>query len=109
MPTLPLTRIFAALVYLTLGCVNVAEAQLNSQEQRIVALMQSTGGQQRAFLTVDPILSKVARAKAADMAKRRYFAHTNPDGKGPNYMVKQAGYSLPAGYDQSADGNNIES
>ncbi len=41
------------------------------------------------------------------MAKRHYFGHTNPDGHGANYLVRQAGYTLPSFY--PSDGNNIES
>ncbi|MGB8166815.1 MAG: CAP domain-containing protein [Chthoniobacteraceae bacterium] len=94
--------------FLVIGAPAV-EAQLNSQEQRVATLLANASGQQRPSVQVDPILSKVARARAADMAKRHYFAHVNPDGHGPNYLVRQAGYPLPAGYDQSAAGNNIES
>ncbi|MEA3212623.1 MAG: hypothetical protein QOE70_5680 [Chthoniobacter sp.] len=86
-----------------------ARAQLNSQEQQIVTLLTNAGGQHRPFVQVDPILSQVARARAMDLAKRHYFAHVNPDGHGPNYLVRQAGYALPEGYDTSATGNNIES
>jgi hypothetical protein len=43
------------------------------------------------------------------MASRRYYSHINPDGNGPNWLVRQAGYTLPDYYDQSAGGNNIES
>jgi len=38
-----------------------------------------------------------------------YFAHTNPDGFGPNYLVHQAGYVLPSYYGTEPDANNIES
>ena len=86
-----------------------AEAQLNSQEQRVATLLTNASGQQRPFVQVDPILSRVARARAADMARRHYFAHVNPDGHGPNYLVREAGYTLPASYDQSPSANSIES
>ena len=43
------------------------------------------------------------------MARRRYFGHTNPDGFGPNYLVRQAGYVLPSYYGAEPDANNIES
>ena len=43
------------------------------------------------------------------MATRDFFAHTNPDGVGPNRLVQEAGYVLPGFYDQSATANNIES
>jgi hypothetical protein len=86
-----------------------AFGQLNAQEQQIANLLTHASGQQRPFVEVDPILSRVARARAMDLAKRNYFAHVNPDGHGANYLVRQAGYPLPAGYDQSPSGNNIES
>ena len=66
-------------------------------------------GQNRPFLQVDPMLTMVARAHAADMIKRNYFDHVNPDGHGPNWMVRNAGYPLPDwwGYDPAA--NYVES
>ena len=39
-------------------------------------------------------LAKVAEAKAMDMAKRAYFAHVDPEGKGINIMIHEAGYKL---------------
>jgi uncharacterized protein YkwD len=85
------------------------DAQLNSQEQAIVTLLANAPTQGRASVNVDPILSSVARDRARDMAVRDYFSHTNPDGHGPNYLVRQAGYTLPSFYDSSPAGNNIES
>jgi uncharacterized protein YkwD len=38
-----------------------------------------------------------------------YVAHTDPDGYGPNYHARQAGYHLPDFYDKEKDANNIES
>jgi uncharacterized protein YkwD len=43
------------------------------------------------------------------MALRNYFSHTNPDGDGPNILVREAGYPLPGWYSQDQDANNIES
>src|SRR5262249_60715452 len=51
---------------------------------------------------------QVARAKAEDMAARNYSGHTNPDGFGPNYLVRQAGYVLPSYYGTGAADNQIE-
>ena len=44
-------------------------------------------------LTQNPILQKAAQLKADDMAGKRYFAHTSPDGKEPWYWLSLAGYS----------------
>lgn len=86
-----------------------AIAALNSQEQALADRIINDPNQGRAVVTIDATLSAVARAKAADMANREYFAHTNPDGYGANYLVRQAGYSLPSYYSTAASGNNIES
>lgn len=104
-----LTKIAGLLALLLVSSPRKTEAQLNSQEQQFLSIMTNASAQGRPFIQMDPILSRVARARATDMARRGYFAHTNPDGHGPNYLVRQAGYILPAHYDQSASGNNIES
>ena len=44
-------------------------------------------------LTQNSILQKAAQLKADDMATKRYFAHTSPDGKEPWYWLSLAGYS----------------
>lgn len=92
----------------TITCPSPA-ADVNSQELALFNLMKNHPGQRRAVVELDPILCKVARAKAADMAARGYFSHTDPSGRGANTLVRQAGYVLPAGYDTSLGGNNIES
>ena len=65
--------------------------------------------QERAELVYDPHLHLVARAKALDLAKRRYKGHVDPDGFGPNYVVRSLGYELPAHYSAGKSANNIES
>ena len=45
-------------------------------------------------LTVDPKLVAAAQAKADDMAKKGYFAHTSPEGVDPWYWFKQEGYQF---------------
>lgn len=44
-------------------------------------------------LKENSLLVKAAQAKAEDMAKNGYFAHTSPDGKTPWYWLRQVGYS----------------
>jgi uncharacterized protein YkwD len=83
--------------------------QLNDQEKRIEELARSHTEQQRAKMSCNPTLAAVARARAEDMGRRAYFGHVNPDGQGPNYFARQAGYVLPASYSQDLNGNNIES
>ncbi len=83
--------------------------QLNTEEQKILDLMQASSEQKRPTLVCNAILAQVARARAQDMADRNYFGHVNPDGYGPNYLVVAAGYTLPDFYSQSLNSNNIES
>ncbi len=93
----------------TIAAAGPAQAALNAQEQELANRVINDAGQSRASVSIDPILSTVARAKAADMANREYFAHTDPDGHGANFLVRQAGYTLPADYSTSPAANNIES
>lgn len=85
------------------------ECAPNSQEQQIAEMMRNHPQQMRPSLTCDPILAQVARERAEDMRDRAYFSHTNPDGYGPNYLVRQAGYPLPDFYGNDPAANNIES
>jgi len=82
---------------------------LNSQEQEIANLAMAHPSQGRVVMSCSSILAQVARAKAQDMAMRQFFGHTNPDGEGPNHLVKEAGYTLPTWYSAATDSNNIES
>lgn len=43
-------------------------------------------------LTVSPVLTEVAQAKANDMAQKGYFAHTSPEGLTPWHWFKEKGY-----------------
>jgi hypothetical protein len=45
-------------------------------------------------LTISPVLTQAAQAKANDMAAKGYFAHVSPDGKNSWYWFKQAGYQF---------------
>ena len=83
--------------------------QLNRDETALFKRIAADSGQMRNTVRLDPILCIVARDRAADMAKRDYFSHTNPDGHGVNFLVRRAGYVLPSYYDRSPSGNNLES
>ncbi|MEO7099557.1 MAG: CAP domain-containing protein [Luteolibacter sp.] len=102
-------------LYCLIACIAISDPlrgktfQMNSAEMKLFNLVKKDGDQQRDELSLDPILCKVARARAADMVKRNYFAHVNPDGNGANYLIGRAGYVLPSYYDHSAPANNIES
>lgn len=82
---------------------------MNEQEEQLAKRIQAVPGQRRVSFTCNPLLARVAKAHAIDMATRRYFSSTNPEGNGPNVRVRQAGYRLPDYYNASPTGNNIES
>lgn len=83
---------------------NMSETELG-----LAAILASHPQQARERMVCDPILARVARERAADMAARGYFDHVNPDGFGPNYLVRQAGYALPDMYGDDPRINMVES
>lgn len=103
------SQIFLPIVAMTERVTASAACELNEWEKRIEELVKTHGEQQRPGMTCNPLLASVARARAEDMGRRAYFNHVNPDGQGPNYFARQAGYVLPASYSQELNGNNIES
>ncbi|MGA7955291.1 MAG: CAP domain-containing protein [Gloeobacterales cyanobacterium] len=54
-------------------------------------------------------LAAIARKVAERMAQGNYFAHRDPDGRGPNQRVTSAGYNLPSYYPRDPEANNLES
>ena len=81
----------------------------NEFEAAIAQMIMNHPKQERPELVYDPHLHLVARAKAIDMANRRYKGHVDPDGFGPNYVVRSLGYELPKHYSAGKGANNIES
>lgn len=72
-------------------------------------LFLSDPGQQRMSKRLNGALMTSAQRKAQDLATRKYFAHTDPSGYGPNYLARQAGYVLASNYGTGNAANNIES
>ncbi len=65
-----------------------------------------------APLTVSPVLTAAAQAKADDMVAKGYFSHTSPDGVDPwhwfetaGYQFRYAGENLAVDFSDSADVN----
>jgi uncharacterized protein YkwD len=82
---------------------------LTEREREVAELMAGDPRQQRQSLICHPTLVEVARERARDMAERGYFDHVTPDGYGPNYLLRKAGYPLPLRYNQNPSANNVES
>lgn len=78
-------------------------------ETDMARLLTGDPRQQRKELRRDETLMQVAQARVDDMARRNCFGHVDPDGYGPNYHVRQAGFPLPSNYSTAKDANNVES
>jgi len=106
-----LRGIFPALVVLLLAASAMVASALTGEEQELANRLIGDRGQRRDAhrMVLDPILTSVARARAADMAHRRYFSHVNPDGIGPNWLLQSAGYELPSFWGRSRSQNFVES
>ncbi len=62
-------------------------------ERRVHELTNKQREKNKAgVLRLDEELSRIARGHSADMARRRFFAHVNPDGKDATARGKRAGY-----------------
>jgi uncharacterized protein YkwD len=95
---------------LVLASLASSHAQtLLSQEQAIATYMATNPAQGRPYMVMDPIIEAVARARAKDMAVRNYFGHVNPDGVAANFLLRQAGYQLPAWWGTDPTANYVES
>ncbi len=79
------------------------------EEAELAERMRNHPDQKRPFLVCDPTLERIAREMAQDMAVRDYFSHINPDGLGPNELVRRGGYPLTSDYDPAITANNIQS
>ncbi|TVQ08633.1 MAG: CAP domain-containing protein [Bacteroidetes bacterium] len=96
------------------GFVGFAQSQevayeVCEMEKEFIAIFLSDPNQQRTSPKFDATLHRIAREKAREMAQRRYFNHTSPDGIGPNHLLREAGYGLPNHYGKALDANNVES
>ena len=70
------------------------EIQIPALERRIHELINNERRSQKLSpLQFDTKLSNVARAHSADMARRNFFNHVNPDGRNPTERGERAGYT----------------
>ncbi len=81
----------------------------NENEAALFALLASHPEQQRSACNLHQTLCKVARMRCVDMATRNYLKHVDPDGLGPNFHARAAGYRLPIEWPMDIDKNFIES
>ena len=91
------------------GGPNVAGTGEKDKARAIFARMQTHPEQGRKGMVWDDQLATIAQGKCKTMAHEGWVGHTDPQGHGPNWLVRACGYVLPDGYDKEADANNIES
>ena len=73
----------------------LAAAETPSDAQQAVAIVNQARQQQGLPpLTLDPTLTRLALAKARDMAERGYFGHQSPTYGSPWEMLRDAGVSF---------------
>ena len=115
LPSLPALRSVAGAGLLALAGLATApfhaaaDYVLSAEEEPIAGYLVNDPGQERPALRLDPILARIARERAEDMAARDYFAHVNPDGLAANALVLDAGYILPSAWGTGLTNNYIES
>lgn len=63
----------------------------------------------RPQLTWNESLANAAQSKAEDMARRNYFSHVTPEGRGINIMIHEAGYRLVDAFLDRRRNNSFES
>jgi uncharacterized protein YkwD len=69
-------------------------------ERRINALVNKERASKRLdALRLDDQLSKIARAHSADMARRNFFSHVNPEGRDASARGEQVGYACQKTYE----------
>ncbi|TDC68078.1 hypothetical protein E1200_12765 [Actinomadura sp. GC306] len=60
---------------------------------QVIALVNKERAKQGCrAVTADPLLTRAAQAHSADMKRRGFFDHTNPDGKDPGDRITATGY-----------------
>ena len=100
----------ALAIFLILASLSSSRAvTLLPQEQAIANYLTTNPGQGRPYMVLDPLIVTVARARAKDMAVRNYFSHVNPNGVAANFLLRQAGYQLPAWWGTVPSANYVES
>ncbi len=82
--------------------------RVDTLERRIHELVNAQRRQRNlAALRFDEQLATIARAHSADMARRNFFDHTNPDGLDPSARVKRAGFACREGESENLFQSNL--
>ena len=84
-------------------------ASLSAQEQTAGNLLNNDRARYNlAPLTIDPMLSRIARIKSEDMRDNRYFSHTSPTYGDVRQILSHFGYDYTAAGENIAHHASIE-
>lgn len=97
-------RFSLLLVILTLLLAGNYNPKPLTSQQILDLVNQDRAKHGLAVLSLDPILSLAAYAKAEDMINKNYFAHVGPDGTKPWYWFKSLGYNYTYAGENLAEG-----
>lgn len=83
---------FALTLSLSFAATRAALASEITPEKVVELINQDRSADSVPALTVNDNLTRAAEAKADDMAREEYFAHTSPKGLTPWYWIEKNGY-----------------
>jgi len=93
---------------LILGLVVLSGSSLSEQELSTHEVLEAINHDRASYhlsaLEIDPTLNLAALAKAQDMVKGNYFAHTSPAGTEPWHWFKALGYDYAYAGENLAQG-----
>ena len=88
---------------------NALAGQADDRARMVFDLMQAHTQQGRKVMVWDDALAAIAQTKNMRQAHEGWTGHVDPQGHGPNAMLRAAGYPLPDWYSHDARANNVES
>ncbi len=88
---------------------STSSASVTTAEKNAVELMNADRrANGLSDLKVSSAVTAVARSHAQDMVNRKFFSHTNPDGKTPSDRLKAAGISYSAVGENIAENTSVQ-
>ena len=85
--------LFALVLFTALQRTGAPEIRIPDLERRVHDLVNKERMKKKeTALRFDDALARIARAHSADMAKRKFFSHVNPEKKNATDRGKAAGY-----------------
>lgn len=93
----------------TTSSSSTSSANVATAEKNAVELMNADRrANGLSDLKVSSAVTAVARSHAQDMVNRKFFSHTNPDGKTPSDRLKAAGISYSAVGENIAENTSVQ-